>query len=501
MQKRLRRVCALCLVLVLLTACSTATPLPAPPATVPSTDEALPTQPTVFTLAYSRADSLNPFLMTSRVNRELVPLLYEGLTTVTASMQAVPCLAESVQVQGTTVTARLSRDAVFSDGTPVTAEDVLTSFAAAKESDAYAALLSNVADAAAAEDGVTVTFTLRRGDPLAAACLSFPIIRVAEDGTIRGSGRYVFERTPCLLANPHGDAVAFSEIRLLDLVRDEEGLSGVELGRVSYYYSDLTDGDLPRVSSATTAVDTEYLVYLGVNAARRLFEDAAVRRAVSLALDRTRLAESAFAGYATAATSPFPQPFSVANDMAVYAPHADRTAAGALLAAAGYAVPNGEEENAQTATVSLLVCEDNLFKTALADLIKTQLEAVGFAVTVVSLPYDDYFVALRNGRCDLYIGEVRMTANMDLSPWLARGGAVSYGIDTNGAAAESYAAFCEGTVTAAAFSAVMAEDAPYIPLCFRRGMAAYARNLTGVLPAAFDAYAGLENWKWSTAGG
>ncbi len=501
MAKRLRRVCALCLLLVLLTACSTATPPPAPPAAPPATEETSPATPPVFTLAYSRADSLNPFLMNSRVNRELVPLLYEGLTTVTASLEAVPCLAASVTVQGTVVTARLAADAVFSDGTAVTAEDVLTSYAAARESAAYAALLSNVSEATVAEDGVTLTFTLRRGDPFAAACLSFPVIRQTADGTVLGSGRYVFDHTPRLTANPHGDAVTFSEIRLLDLVSDEECIGGVELGRVSYFYSDLTDGTVPRVSSATTAADTEYLVYLGVNASRRLFKDAAVRRAVSLALDRARLAEAVFAGYAAAASSPFPAPFSAANGLAVYAPSADRTTAVSLLSEAGYAVPGGETEDAATASVSLLACEDNAFKTALADLIKTQLEAVGFAVTVVSLPYDDYFVALRNGRCDLYIGEVRMTANMDLSPWLVRGGAVSYGIDTKGEAAKRYAAFCEGEITAAEFSAVMAEDAPYIPLCFRRGMAAYARTLTGVSPEAFDAYAGPENWKWSTAGG
>lgn len=495
---RLRRVCALCLLLVTLTACSTATPLPAPPSAPPAVEDTAPAAPPVFTLAYSRADSLNPFLMTSRVNRELVPLLYEGLTTVDDALHAVPCLAESVQVQGVNVTARLAANARFSDGTPVTAADVVSSFLAARESEAYAPLLSNVAEAAAAEDGVTVTFTLKHEDPFAASCLSFPVVRVAEDGTVLGSGDYVFDAAPRLVADSQGDAVTFSEIRLLDLVNDAECISGVELGRVSYFYSDLIDGEVPRVSCAASSADTEYLVYLGVNASRRLFKEASVRRAASLALDRTRLAEAAFAGYATAATAPFPQPFAAAESLAVYDAGADRSTALSLLSAAGYAVPGGEEAT-QTAAVSLLVCHDTTFKTALADLIKTQLEAVGFAVTVVSLPYDDYFVALRNGRCDLYIGEVRLTANMDLSPWLTRGGAVSYGIDTNGAAAKSYAAFCAGEVTAAQFSSVLAEDAPYIPLCWRRGMAAYARELLGVAPCAFNAYAGLENWKWSTA--
>ncbi len=500
--RRLRRIGALCFALIMLTACSTVTPRPTPPSDSPVTEDTTPVTPSVFTLAYSRADSLDPFQMTSRVNRELVPLLYQGLTVMDATMHAVPQLAETVQVNGTTLVAVLSGETVFSDGTPVTAEDVLTSFAAARESAAYAPLLSNVVEAAAAEDGKSVTFTLERGDPLAAACLTFPVVRLSEDGRVLGSGDYVFDPAPRLVANPNGKAVSFPEIRLLDLLSDEECLSAVELGRVSYFYSDLINGEVPRVSCAATAADTEYMVYLGVNASRRLFKEATVRRAVSLALDRTRLADGAFAGYAAAATSPFPPAFALTAGATVYAANADRDAATALLAQAGYAVPNGAADadtDAETATISLLVCEDNTFKTALADLIKSQLEAVGFAVTVIALPYEDYFVALRNGRCDVYIGEIRLTANWDLSPLLA-GGAASYGVDAKGAAAESYAAFCEGEITAAEFSAVMAEDVPYIPLCWRRGMAAYARALIGVNPQAFNAYADLGIWKWSTAG-
>ncbi len=501
MTARFRRLCAVCFLLMTLTACSTVTPTVPPVTPPPVTEEATPLTPSALSLAYSRADSLDPFKMTSRVNRELVPLLYEGLTVLDATMQPQPQLAESVQLHGTEMTVRLAEGALFSDGTPVGVEDVLASFAAARESEAYVALLANVTEAVAAEDGRSVIFTLAEEDVLAAACLTFPVVRYAEDGTVLGSGNYVFESTPRLVASRFGEPVSFAEIRLLDLVNDSECTKGVELGRVSYFYSDLTDGELPRVSVAATAVDTEYLVFLGMNAQRRVFEEAAVRRAVSLAVDRTRLAESAFAGYAAAAETPFPVPFSETQLSAVYAAAADGEAAVTLLANAGYAVPNGVDETAKTAALSLLVCADNTFKTALADLIKVQLETVGFAVTVVALPYDDYFVALRNGRCDLYIGEVRMTANMDFSPWFSRGGAASYGVDVKGEAANAYAAFRKGDISVAAFAAVMAQDVPFAPLCWRRGMAVYARELRFVEPTASHAYAGLEKWKWSTAEG
>ncbi|MBO5796955.1 MAG: hypothetical protein J6R77_01230, partial [Clostridia bacterium] len=238
MSKRFRRLIAWCLALLFLPACSTVPPTvkPEPTPSAP-TKPAEPTPHTV-TLAYSRSDSLDPFQMTSRVNRELSTLLYEGLTRLDEAMQPQNALAELVQVKGERVTARLRADAVFSDGSAVTAADVVASFTAAKESAAYAPLLWEFKEATAAEDARTVTFTLSKPDPFAAACLTFPVVR-ANGNTPLGSGRYVYDPAPRLVANPYWGEVTVPEIRLLDLVNDEERAGGVEVGSVTCFFSDL----------------------------------------------------------------------------------------------------------------------------------------------------------------------------------------------------------------------------------------------------------------------
>lgn len=493
---------ALCLAMLFLTACSTApSPTPSPnDSTVsdpaPGEEEA----PKVFTLAYSRSDSLDPFKMTTRVNRELGALLYEGLTTLDESMHAQNALAESVSVSDTTVVATLRADAVFSDGSTVTAADVVTSFEAAKASDAYAALLSGVDFAAADEnDPRTVTFTFAARDPYAAACLCFPVVRVNADGTVLGSGPYVFDHTPRLVANPHAEAGTITEIRLLDLVDDASVAKGLDLGNISYFFSNLADGEVPRVSSATAAVPMNCMVFLGVNSARTATANSELRQALSLALDRQKLVENAFAGYAQAATTTFLPAFAAGEEYTALATTAERDAARDKLAALGYtttgATTTPSAPKPKTLSLTLLVNGDNGFKSAMALQIKEQLAAVGVTVTVEQKPFAAYQNAVKWGQYDLCIGEVRLCENMDLSPLLTRDGAAAYGVSSRGAAAESYAAFCAGTVSFAEFTAAFAADLPYIPVCFRCGMAAYDRSLTNVSPTAFQAYAGLKNWQ------
>ena len=483
--------------MLFLSACSTV-----PPTTKPETTPTTPTEPVepvphTVTLAYSRSDSLDPFKMTSRVNRELGALLYEGLTALDGAMQPQNALAEWVKVSGQTVTARLRADAVFSDGSAVTAADVVASFTAAKESAAYAPLLREFKEATAAEDARTVTFTLTKPDPFAAACLTFPVVR-ATDGTVLGSGRYVYDPAPRLLANPHWGEVTVPEIRLLDLVNDDERAGGVDVGSVTCFFSDLSAGSIPRVSGGLTSVPLNYLVYLGVNSGRQALTPS-VRIALSRAIDRTRGADSVFAGYADATATPFHPLFLQGQGVDASVDEGNKTAAMSLLVSAGFAVPDKElmppKGNTKTLSLNLLVCEDNGFKTALATYVKDQLATVGISVTLVPLPYDDYLVALRRGRYDLYIGEVRLAENMDLSPLLTKNGAAVFGVDVKGEAAKSYEAFLAGEQTLSEFLFAFSADSPFIPLYWRRGLAAYNRALTNVHPTAFDVYAGLENWK------
>lgn len=80
---------------------------------------------------------VNPLLAISPVDQDLSTLVYSGLIRATPDGDLVPDLAESYTIEndGTTYTFHLRPDAVFHDGTPVTAEDVVFTVALAQHPD------------------------------------------------------------------------------------------------------------------------------------------------------------------------------------------------------------------------------------------------------------------------------------------------------------------------------------------------------------------------------
>src|SRR3989344_4632334 len=79
---------------------------------------------------------INPILTISQADEDISRLAYSGLTR-TLPDGTVPDLAESYEISedGTTYTFTLRESATFHDGTPVTAEDVLFTIAAAQNPD------------------------------------------------------------------------------------------------------------------------------------------------------------------------------------------------------------------------------------------------------------------------------------------------------------------------------------------------------------------------------
>lgn len=460
-----------------------------------------PAKEEIFSLSYSSEDTLNPYAAKSRVNLDLASLLYEGLTVLDDAFMPQMSVAASVtQTDPTHWTALLRSDAVYADGSKVTAADVAASFALAKASANYKESVSNIQSAAASEE--SVVFTLASPDPHTAACLTFPILK---SGTVTneparapvGGGRYVY--TPgepaVLKANPKcGKTMSIPTIRLQHLPNLDAMAHALDNGTIRFFFSDLSDGEVPRSSGAGLQVSLPYLVFLGVNRGRSALSAAPVRQALSKALDRTALCETAYSGRAEAAGTPFHPLWKPAVEIRGFSTGENLSEAVAQLGAAGY---NTKSEGGAEKRLSLelLYSTGNSFRTAAAEQIKQQLETAGVSVNLTPLAFSEYEARLRGGKFDLYLGEIRLTGNMSLRALLTSGGAAAFGGMASGAAADAYRAYLAGEVTAEQFTGTFVEDVPYIPLCWRKGAAAYSRNMTQVTPTAFDVYYGLEHWR------
>lgn len=449
--------------------------------------------PRSFSLPYSKEDTLNPYAAATEVNGYLAGLLYDSLTVIDGTFTPQLSLAASVTpTDATHLTVTLRQGAKFSDGTAVTAADVKASFDAARYSAQYKELLSNVTAAAVDRASGAITFTLAKGDPNAAACLSFPILKAGENTTAAGKaplggGLYVYtlgDNGASLVANPHyRKKPRYTTVALRHLPNTDSMYYGLASGSITYYYDDLNVGDTPRVSGASAKVDMNALTYLGINSGRAALSDPSVRRALSLLTDRKVLAASAYAGWALPATLPVHPQWSEVKE-------AQPLFGGQELAAALELLDIAEQKKLK---LELIYSTDSANRGTLVNTVRTQLESAGMQVTVVPLTYTEYLARLKNGQYDLYIGEIRLTANMDLSPLF--GGAASYGIAADGTAAQAYGRYRAGEGTLEEFFAAFGEEMPYIPLLWRCGFAGYDRRMQTVTPNGYDPYYGFADWR------
>lgn len=499
MRKGWWRSCLAAVCLLALVGCGTQPVTSDPSSTV--TDPALDAEIqsiTSFAVAYSKEDTLDPFKTKTEANLQLATLLYDSLTVMGDGFQSRCSLASTVTFTDPThLVATLRKGAVFADGSAVTVGDVIASFWQAKESKNYKVLLANIQTVAADNGAGTVTFTLAAADPHAQACLSFPVAKAAtftaQVGKAPvGGGLYSLQTDEDgvrLVANPRsGKTPRFDTVGLRHLPNAESMYYGLSSGEITYYYDDLNSGSVPRVTGANVAVDMNALLYLGVNTGRESLSQPAVRVALSALLDRAVLVNGAYSGWATASAQPFHPAWAPMAALDIPAPIRDLDGAVTALQKAGY----GTDKPALT--LELLYCTDNAARGTVAELVRSQCEGAGVTVTLVPLVYEEYVARLKKGEFDLYLGEVRLAANMSLSPLLA-GGSAGYGADKKSATATAYAAYLAGEDTLTDFLDTFAADMPYIPLCWRAGFAAYDRRLSSATPTGYNAYYGFADWK------
>ena len=214
-----RRLTALALALVLalsLTGCWEAEPEPEPddfwnddlPSPSEEEPQREPAQISDFTLPYLSGQTFDPVTCIDGVQQTVGALLYEPLFTLDASFTPQPVLCEhsSYDAQALTWTFAL-RSAVFSDGTALTANDVLAAYRRAAESARYGARFANVASMKA-QDAHTLIVTLTQANGSFPALLDIPIVKAGTENDLvpLGTGPYVYTTAAdgaALTANSH----------------------------------------------------------------------------------------------------------------------------------------------------------------------------------------------------------------------------------------------------------------------------------------------------------
>lgn len=443
-----------------------------------------------ITLCYNSQDSLNPYRCTSKLNTDLATLLFDSLVTLDSSLTPQKSMAQEIAAEQTLCTVTLREGLLFSDGTAVTAADVVYSANTAAASARYQKQLAAVTSVT--ESDGKILFRLSSPDPYFENLLDFPIVKEGtadEDSLPTGSGRYVFSGGK-LTANSHhgGTAPTHETVSLTEGGDYDTMFSSLDIGAVTCVVDDLASGTVERTTGTSLAMPLPNLVFLGANLKSGQAAKPAVRQAISAALDRTLLGSSGYSEYAEPAVTPFMPGWTPAKDHAILKSSADYSSAAKLLGDAGYT--QKDESGPMTGedgelSLELLVNEDNFARVQTAQAIATQLASCGITLTVTSLSFEDYSSRIARGNYDLYLGEMKLLSNMSLIPLLAEG--------TESRTA--YEGFRSGSEDLKSFLSVFASEMPVIPVLYRSGMIAVTRSMGSEIRFSYsNPYGNLEEW-------
>lgn len=246
-----------------------------------------------------------------------------------------------------------------------------------------------------------------------------------------------------------------------------------------------------------------YATGLVFNVARPPFDDARVRQAVDLALDRRRVVDAALAGYGVPAGGPVPpdNPLGLARP----APH-DTARADALLDAAGWRRgPDGVRRRAGRALaveLRTVGAGDN----AVEQLVQADLAARGVRVAIRPQELGAFLVAARapHKTFDLLLagvpGDVGLSYLVSLFASSSAGGALDYagfhrpGLDAAFARAAAAPTADARTAAWADVQQLLADSVPVAWLYHARGVQGVARRLAGVTMDLRGELATVHDW-------
>ena len=230
------------------------------------------------------------------------------------------------QVDDTTFDIALREDAKFSDGNPVTADDVVESFKRANaDGNIYVPMLAPIADIVKKDDTtVTVTTTVPNFSLLKerlAIVRVVPASSTKEDMTAKpvGSGPWMYETISDsvveMVPNPeyNGEYAAEDKKIQYSILTDPTARVTAQQEGSTLVMELVTADAVDQLESAGCKIDnvqgfgTRFIMF---NVAKEPWNNVKVRQAVMYALDTEKMVSNTFAGLATAASCYLPKSFT-----------------------------------------------------------------------------------------------------------------------------------------------------------------------------------------------
>ncbi len=474
----------------------------------------------IFSLNYESEHSLNPLTTESATNQLLMPLMYETLVVIDENFNVQPNLfTEWTTEDGINWYFTIADGVTFHDGSEFTMTDAYYSIFRAWYSDLYGERFSDIAGLSV--NGETqVYIRLSQVNYQFPKLLNIPVIK---DGSIEewapvGCGPYQLGEDMCLEAfpeHPDYENLPVDKIYLKEYTQAADIISAFEDSLLDLVTNDPLGMDNLGYGSSneTRYYNTTNMHYLGYNMSSRYFSSPYFRYAITFAINRSHIVTNIMNGCATAATLPMSPVCTLYN--ATYGANYDYDMEKFVTALENAGVEDYDDDELLEymltgvpveIELNFIVNSESAVKVEAAREIAASLESVGITVNLRELGWSDYLTALSEGDFDLYYGEVKLTADFDLSSMLIEDGALNYGgiLDSGyETRIQDYRAAGEDTLQQCAdlLFDYVAQNAPITPICFEKQQVLTHRNVvTGMTPTQYNIFYRFTEWTIDLSG-
>lgn len=479
----------------------------------------------VFSLNFDSGAGTNPLRAQSSANLQFWSLLYDSVFVVeedfTVSSEIVTSYTTDDYIWWV---FHIDTSVTFSDGSALTAADVAYSIQRAQQVEYYAGRLSCIYGVSAL-DGSSFAISTKYANTQLPLLLNIPIIQYGayfEDDPI-GTGPYMLNTArSALVQNPeyrHAGEQPLDTIYLRDYMDASDRITAFEDASIDIVTNDPTGMYNLGYGSGneTRFYDTTNLHYVGFNTSSLYFQNAAARRAVAWIIDRDYVVDTLMDGCGVTATLPVHPTSALYDSEYAETTGYDPEKCASAFAAAGVDDLDGDDALEMLVTgivveldIRFIVNNDSVVKVRAARRICEELNSLGITTTLYELSWNDYINALAAGNYDMYYGELRMSADWDISALFAVPGdddrsegnwGKNYARTTDSTYTELYRAFSAAPEEQRydAFQAAVqyvTENAILLPICFeRRQVLTHPGVVSGIRATQYDLFHHFLEWR------
>jgi peptide/nickel transport system substrate-binding protein len=489
----------------------------------------------------SDIQSWNPYLTETQFSEDLLALVYPSLVVEMTDYQDrpptfAPALAERWEEaeDGLSITFHLRPDAQWSDGTPITARDVVFTWSVQTDAEVgwYASYTKETITSVEAMDDHTVRFRFCQPDPyhlmdaneglIVPAHAWEPIPRADWPSTdwlpvtVAGGAfqptrhapqqEIVLERNPnyWIEGLPRADRIVWR------IVPDQAALltqlRAGDLDFINRVPPEAVAGAMENPDLQVVTFPDRAYTHICWNTRHPLFQDPEVRRALAHAINRTAIIDGVYRGQGTPSVGPVLSTMWAFNDD-LEPPAHDPEEARRLLDAAGWTDSDGDgirDRNGMPFRFDLITNAESAIRRDVAVLVAQQLAAVGVEATPRSVEWGTHLSRLDSGEFDAAINRWVEPTRIDLEDvWHTPPEGVptsNYGAYSNPEVDRLIAEVAATPVLEDQRPALnriqelIVADQPYAFLVESRKVVAMSSRLREATPNDATPYFGIESW-------